>query len=141
MFEKLREVINQPEVRETWQQLTRTDKLNMSEAERLASLVGGGSLLLYGLFRRSPAGLASAAAGGYLMYRGLTGHCLAYEKMNINRVEGDSTGSQAFPANFEREEQLHGAPEKKVDETLNPNSTVDESAWESFPASDPPASW
>lgn len=141
MFEKLREVINQPEVRETWQQMTRTDKLNLSETERLASLVGGGSLLLYGLVRRSPAGLASAAAGGYLMYRGLTGHCPAYEKMNINKAEVDSTGSQGFPADFEREEQLHGAPEKKVAETLNPNSTVDESVWESFPASDPPASW
>jgi hypothetical protein len=141
MFEKLREVINQPEVRETWQQLTRMDKLNLSETERLASLVGGGSLLLYGLFRRSPVGLASAAAGGYLMYRGLTGHCPAYEKMNINTAELDSTGSQAFPANFEREEQLHGAPEKKVNQTLNPDSMVDESVWESFPASDPPASW
>jgi hypothetical protein len=141
MFEKLREVINQPEVRETWQGLTRTDKLNLREAERLASLVGGGSLLLYGLLRRSPAGLASAAAGGYLMYRGLTGHCLAYEKLNINKSEVDSTGSQAFPANFEREEQLYGAPEKKVNETLNPDSVVDESVWESFPASDPPASW
>ena len=71
----------------------------------------------------------------------VTGHCLAYEKMNINRIEGDSTGSQAFPANFEREEQLHGAPEKKVAETLNPDSMVDESVWESFPASDPPSSW
>lgn len=141
MFEKLKEVINQPEVRETWQQLTRTDKLNLNETERLASLVGGGSLLLYGLFRRSPVGLASAAAGGYLMYRGLTGHCPAYEKMKINKAETDSTGSQAFPANFEREEQLHGAPEKKVHQTLNPDSMVDESVWESFPASDPPASW
>jgi hypothetical protein len=75
------------------------------------------------------------------MYRGLTGHCPAYEKMNINTAELDSTGSQAFPANFEREEQLHGAPEKKVNQTLNPDSMVDESVWESFPASDPPASW
>lgn len=139
MFEKLREVINQPEVRETWQQLTRTDKLNLSETERLASLIGGGSLLLYGLFRRSPTGLASAAAGGYLMYRGLTGHCPAYEKMSINTAE--SSGSQGFPANFEHEERLHQTPETKIGETLNPNSSVDEAAWESFPASDPPASW
>lgn len=139
MFEKLREVINKPEVRETWQQMTRTDKLNVNETERLASLVGGGSLLLFGLLRRSPVSLASAAAGGFLMYRGLTGHCPAYEKMNINTAE--SAGSLGFPADFEHEENFHTTPEAKVDETLNPNSRVDETVWESFPASDPPASW
>lgn len=136
MFEKLRETINQPEVRETWQQMTNTEKLNINETERLASVVGGASLMLYGLFRRSPTALASAAAGGYLMYRGLTGYCPAYDMMHVN-----TAGSQGFPLDHESGEELHTLPEKKVHQTINPNSTVDESVWESFPASDPPSSW
>lgn len=43
---------------------------NVGGAERVASLVGGG-LIAYGLLRRDRAGLAWAALGGGLIYRGL----------------------------------------------------------------------
>jgi uncharacterized membrane protein len=55
--------------------------VNVSLPERIASAVGGGALALYGArgARNSPAGAAAAlAAGGYLLYRGITGRCAGY---------------------------------------------------------------
>jgi uncharacterized membrane protein len=52
--------------------------------ERKLSTLGGGLLALYGLSRRSLPGLALAAAGGSLIYRGVTGHCHTYQALGIN---------------------------------------------------------
>lgn len=62
---------------------------NISEPERLASLVGGGALALFGLSRRSLGGLGLAALGGGLLYRGITRHCHMYEKLGISTAEED----------------------------------------------------
>jgi len=71
---------------------------NVSEYERWASVVGGGGLALYGLTRESLPGLAMAAVGGSLIYRGLTGHCPVYETLGINtadRLHGPKTSVPA----------------------------------------------
>ncbi|HEV8617437.1 MAG TPA: SRPBCC family protein [Methylomirabilota bacterium] len=67
--------------------------INVGEGERLASALGGGALAVYGLARRSLGGLALAALGGVLAYRGLTGHCDAYEALGVDRSRppGDGT--------------------------------------------------
>jgi uncharacterized membrane protein len=52
-----------------------------------ASLVGGGVLGLLGLSRRGPGGLALAAVGGSLVYRGLSGHCSLYQALGVNTAE------------------------------------------------------
>lgn len=57
---------------------------NVGGVERLASVVAGGALALYGLRRRSIGGLALSMAGAALLHRGSTGHCNAYEAMGIN---------------------------------------------------------
>lgn len=135
MFNRIRELINRREVRESWQRLTRTDKVNVNEAERLWSLVGGSGLMLYGLARRSPTGLSLLLAGGYLIYRGLTGHCPAYEAV------GHSTASRTEQLQFRtgsKSKHRSDRPERP-EGTVWPNSHVDESGWETFPASDPPA--
>jgi uncharacterized membrane protein len=62
---------------------------NISETERLASLIGGGALALYGLSRRSLPGLALALLGGGLIYRGATRHCPVYDKLGINTADID----------------------------------------------------
>jgi uncharacterized membrane protein len=60
-------------------------RANVAKPERLTSLVAGGTLALMGLTRRTPAGLALAlVAGGYLVYRGASGHCDLYEVLGVN---------------------------------------------------------
>jgi uncharacterized membrane protein len=60
------------------------EEINLAPAERQVSMIGGGLLALYGLSRLSFKGLAMAAAGGTLFYRGLTGHCPAYSALGID---------------------------------------------------------
>lgn len=131
----MRELINRREVRESWQRLTRTDKVNVNETERLWSLVGGGMLVLYGLARRSPAGLSTLLAGGYLIYRGLTGHCPAYEAMNHSSAS--RTEQLQFRAG--NKSKYQSDLQERPEGIIRPDSEVDESGWETFPASDPPA--
>lgn len=60
------------------------NKVNVGMNERWLSVLSGGAMFWYGLSRRSLAGLTLAAGGGYLVYRGLTGHCPAYEALGVN---------------------------------------------------------
>jgi uncharacterized membrane protein len=60
------------------------NRVNVGETERWLSLLGGGLLGLFGLSRRSPAGLGLATLGGVLVYRGLTGHCPCYSALGID---------------------------------------------------------
>ncbi len=60
--------------------------VNVGSGERMASLVGGMALLAAGLLRPSAGRLPLALGGGYLIYRGVTGHCYTYSLLNIKRV-------------------------------------------------------
>ncbi len=66
--------------------------VNVGEAERWASALTGGAMVLYGLGRRSVGGLAVAVAGGAVAYRGLSGHCSVYQKLGLNTAEADEHG-------------------------------------------------
>lgn len=61
--------------------------MNMSETERMVSIVGGTALALYGLSRLSPTSLVLLAGGLYAVYRGSTGHCHVYESAGIDHGE------------------------------------------------------
>ena len=61
--------------------------LNVGQQERWLSSLGGGVLTLYGLRRGGFGGLLLAAAGGGLLYRGLSGHCDLYAALGINTTE------------------------------------------------------
>jgi uncharacterized membrane protein len=63
------------------------DSANVGDAERLASLLGGGALALYGLTRRTPAGLALALLGGALLYRGAAGRSNLYRSLGVNTAQ------------------------------------------------------
>jgi uncharacterized membrane protein len=58
--------------------------INVSDWERLASVVGGSWLMYTGLRQADWSGLALAALGGGLATRGITGHCSAYSALDIN---------------------------------------------------------
>jgi len=74
-----------------------TPHINVGDTERLLSLLGGAALGLFGLSRRSLGGLGLAAAGGSLIYRGITGHCSAYQALGVNTAEpvGPATSVRA----------------------------------------------
>jgi uncharacterized membrane protein len=64
--------------------------VNVGQAERWASAIGGGALALYGITRGSLGGIALALVGGALVQRGATGHCNLYEAMGYSSAEGES---------------------------------------------------
>jgi len=57
---------------------------NVGETERLISAFTGGLLLMKGLRRGSPLGLAMAAMGAGGLYRAATGHCPMYKALGVN---------------------------------------------------------
>lgn len=66
--------------------------VNVGDMERLLSFVAGSALGLYGLSRFSLKGLALAAMGGALVYRGTSGHCYLYQALDA------STATRRGPA-------------------------------------------
>ena len=64
---------------------------NVGGAERLLSSAAGGALLVAGLQRRSSASLLLGALGGYLVYRGVTGHCELYKALGMTTSAQPST--------------------------------------------------
>ena len=61
--------------------------INVGEAERQASMVGGTVLAVCGLLRGSLSGLALAAIGAALVYRGHTGHCQLYAALDHSTAD------------------------------------------------------
>jgi hypothetical protein len=57
---------------------------NVGETERLISAFTGGLLLMKGLRRGSPLGLAMAAMGAGGLYRAATGYCPMYKALGVN---------------------------------------------------------
>jgi len=60
---------------------------NVGPIERMFSAFGGAGLVAYGLSRGSLTGLGLAAVGGGLLYRGFSGHCMAYQALGVNTAE------------------------------------------------------
>lgn len=60
---------------------------NVGQTERQISLLGGGILAAYGLMRGSLSGLALAALGGALVWRGYSGHCELYHAMGHSSAD------------------------------------------------------
>jgi len=70
--------------------------VNVGRSERLPSLLGGGLPAAFGLSRGTLGGLALAAVGGGLIYRGATGHCHLYGALGLNTAgRGPATGVPA----------------------------------------------
>lgn len=68
---------------------------NVGMIERVATVGGGGWLVLRALKHRNWAGLAGAGIGVLLLRRGVSGHCDLYEKLGVD-TNGHKTGPQRF---------------------------------------------
>src|SRR5437588_12371227 len=66
---------------------TRAPHVNVGEGERWTSFLGGTALTLYGVSRGGLGGLALAAVGGSLVYRGVSGHCDVYQALGVSPAE------------------------------------------------------
>lgn len=72
-------------------------RINVGSTERWASVAGGALLVVVGLGRRSLSGLALAATGGALLYRGTTGHCPILASLGMDTSE---TGTAPPPVSI-----------------------------------------
>lgn len=68
---------------------------NIGEIERVFSSILGGTMLLGGLAKRSLPGLAIAATGAALLYRGATGHCKVYESLGLDTYRNTLNSSRS----------------------------------------------
>lgn len=100
------------------------NEINVDEGERWLSAIAGVLLVIVGLGKKSPLGVLLGLAGGYLLYRGASGHCFVYELMG----KVPSATVDMLPA------------DAKLPPSVDYGDEVVESSWESFPTSDPP-SW
>ncbi len=86
--------------------------INVGSAERIFSILGGAVLGLYGLARIRFSGVALAALGGALVYRGVTGHCGAYQSLGIDRaatLTGETRGNRGVK--IERDVVVNATPD------------------------------
>jgi DUF2892 family protein len=77
-------------------------QVNVGETERQLSMIGGAVLAAYGLLRGSMSGIALAAIGGALIWRGHTGHCEVYHML------GHSSADQVSGGGNPRSHESHG---------------------------------
>jgi uncharacterized membrane protein len=65
---------------------------NVGTRERWLSLLGGGVSLAEGLRRRDAAGGLLALLGGFLLFRGLSGHCPVYGRLHRSTSRPEDSG-------------------------------------------------
>ncbi len=62
-------------------------KVNIHRVERVASAVLGAALVMRGISRRPLSGIAQLVLGGWMLYRGVSGHSYLYEALGISTAE------------------------------------------------------
>ncbi|MCB0164002.1 MAG: DUF2892 domain-containing protein [Anaerolineae bacterium] len=137
MFRQLTTILlNRPEIREQWEQMTNYDRVNINNNERVTSLVFGGTMLLGSLRRPlSIRGLFGLAGGSYMLYRGLRGYCPVYEALDYSSLTSSEKQQMEIERVAAHDRVLSEALDQAIEEDL------DEKLYETFPASDATASY
>lgn len=107
------------------QQQGASKPVNVGEDERTISVISGAIVSLMGLSRGSLPGLLVAGVGGALIYRGVSGHCHAYEAMGVSTAE-EKTGQT------EQDEILRRGVEIKQSFTINRPASELYGFWRNF---------
>ena len=81
------------------------DGVNVNRLERVASVLGGGALALYGARRKDVTGVLLGVLGGVLVQRGASGHCPLYSALGATSA-GD--GEKLLDGEDARPKQQHG---------------------------------
>jgi uncharacterized membrane protein len=89
-----------------------TAGVNVGHKERLASILAGSGLLIFGLLRRSRTGWALAGTGAALLYRGLRGQCMLYRALGIDRAGAEEGRSGNLGVKVERAVSVEEPAEK-----------------------------
>jgi uncharacterized membrane protein len=98
-------VRSESERRDRSQKQRRGKRVNVGDAERAVSLAAGVILAALGLKRRSVPGMLATGVGGVLAYRGITGHCMAYDALKIDTAKESGIHVEAaFLINRSRED-------------------------------------
>jgi hypothetical protein len=82
--------------------------VNVGDFERQMSMIAGTALTVYGLFRGSFSGLALAAIGGALIWRGHTGHCEVYHMLGHSSADMSDHADNHPPQHEQREHYAYG---------------------------------
>lgn len=69
-----------------------TSRRNVGTLERWISILGGGTALGEGLRRRGFIGILLSMVGSYLLFRGFSGNCLLYRRLQIDTTRADDGG-------------------------------------------------
>lgn len=107
-----------------------SQQVNVGDTERLASILGGGLVLISMARFGSLTSVLGTLLGAGLIYRGLTGHCHLYEALEMNT--NDECGESM---DFDRSRE---SSDQDV-ESGDLRNRVEIASTDSFPASDPPA--
>ncbi len=99
-------------------------KTNVSEPERVVSVIAGSAAAIFGLTRGNAAGLGLALAGAEAIRRGVTGHCYIYQATGVNTATTGWSDQISVP---------HHAG-IRVDKSITVNRPVQElfSYWRNF---------
>ena len=93
-------------------QVSTTQSVNVGHGERIASIVLGSGLVAFGLIRRSRAGWTLAATGVSLLYRGVSGNCLVYRALGIDRTSDEEGRRGNLGVKVERKLSIEEPAEK-----------------------------
>jgi uncharacterized membrane protein len=98
--------------------------INVGRTERTVSAVAGGALAIAGLRMRSLSGLLLASLGGGLVYRGVSGHCPAYQSLGVNTADAHDTETDTDGA----------SPEEYFDRGIHveQSMTVERTPWDLY---------